>query len=87
MLAAVAAQLRYCAELLNARCAEPVRTDLFSAVGKFAQTARTMAFDTFAHDDARRVSASRCPAPKRRAIGNLRADVLAVMANQEILVW
>jgi hypothetical protein len=30
---AVTAQLRYCVELLNARCTEKVRAEMFSAVG------------------------------------------------------
>ena len=52
---AVVAQLRHCAELLNARCSERVRADLFSAVGVLARITGFMAFDVYAHDDARRM--------------------------------
>jgi len=34
---AVIAQIRYCAEFLNARCSDRVRTDLLSAVGVLAR--------------------------------------------------
>ncbi|MGH3905235.1 MAG: hypothetical protein ACRDTE_13750 [Pseudonocardiaceae bacterium] len=39
MREAAVAQLRYCAELLNARCPESVRTELLTAVGSFAEIA------------------------------------------------
>ncbi len=84
MRPAVAAQLRYCAELLNARCSEPVRAELFSAVGELAQTAGTMAFDTFAHDDARRVFSFALSCAEEVDDWHLRAKVLATMANQEM---
>ncbi|MGH4001635.1 MAG: XRE family transcriptional regulator, partial [Pseudonocardiaceae bacterium] len=54
MREAATAQLRYCAELLNARCPEALRGELHTAVGSFAETAGYMAYDDFAHDDAER---------------------------------
>lgn len=38
------AQLRYCVKLLNARCSELVRADLFSAVGALARITGFTAF-------------------------------------------
>ncbi|MGH8574537.1 MAG: XRE family transcriptional regulator, partial [Gammaproteobacteria bacterium] len=55
MREAAVAQLRYCAELLNASCSEAVRGELLTAVGSFAETAGFMAVDDYAHDDARRM--------------------------------
>jgi hypothetical protein len=52
---AVIAPIRYCAEFLNARCSDRVRTDLLSAVGVLARITGFMAFDAHAHDDARRM--------------------------------
>jgi len=81
---AVAAQLRYAVALLDARCSESNRTELFSAVGFLANTSAWMAFDSHAHNDARRMLrlALRCA----EEVGDLhlRAEVLSCMARQEI---
>lgn len=55
MCEATVAQLRHCAELLNAHCSETVRRELLTAVGSFAEMAGYMAEDDYAHDDARRM--------------------------------
>jgi hypothetical protein len=81
---AVVAQLRYCAELLNARCSEHVRTDLFSAVGFLAQVTGYMAFDAYAHDDARRMYRFALHCAEESGDWHLRAKVLSSMARQSI---
>ncbi len=67
---AVNAQLRHCAELLNARCSEQVRAELFSAVGYLGEVTAFMALDDHAHDDAYRLSASPHRAPTRAGTGS-----------------
>lgn len=77
---AVAAQLRYCAELLNARCPDRVRRELFSAVGYFGDVAGFMAFDSFAHDDARRIFRFALYCAEEADDWQLRAQILTDMA-------
>ncbi|WP_432420688.1 XRE family transcriptional regulator [Nocardia farcinica] len=81
---AVAAQLRYAVDLLSAGGSDEIRAELFSAVGFLGHTAAWMAFDAFAHDDARRMLnlALRCAEQARDA--HLRAEVLSRMARQAI---
>ncbi len=81
---AVVAQLRYCAELLNARCSERVRADLFSAVGFLAHVTGFMAFDAYAHDDARRMFRFALHCAEESGDWHLRAKVLSSMARQAI---
>jgi hypothetical protein len=81
---AVMAQLRYCAELLNARCSERVRADLFSAVGVLARITGFMAFDACAHDDARRMFRFALQCAEEAGDWHLRALVLSCMARQAI---
>jgi hypothetical protein len=52
---AVIAQLRYSAELLEARCPARLRPRLFSAVGDLSGVCGFMAFDAYQFDDARRM--------------------------------
>jgi hypothetical protein len=79
---AVIAQLRYCAELLNARCSDRVRADLFSAVGVLARITGFMAFDVHAHDDARRMYRFALQCAEESGDWHLRALVLSCMARQ-----
>ncbi|MDQ3763582.1 MAG: XRE family transcriptional regulator [Actinomycetota bacterium] len=79
---AVVAQLRYCAELLNARCSERVRADLFSAVGDLAHVTGFMAFDACAHDDARRMFRFALHCAEESGDWHLRAFVLSITARQ-----
>lgn len=81
---AVVAQLRYCVELLNARCSDRVRADLFSAVGYLAHVTGFMAFDAFAHDDARRMFRFALKCAEESGDWHLRAKVLSSMARQAI---
>jgi hypothetical protein len=81
---AVAAQLRYCVELLNARCSDRVRADLFSAVGYLAHVTGFMAFDALAHDDARRMFRFALQCAEESGDWHLRAKVLSSMARQAI---
>ncbi|MGH3824968.1 MAG: XRE family transcriptional regulator [Pseudonocardiaceae bacterium] len=81
---AVMAQLRYCAELLNAHCSEQVRDDLFSAVGYLAHVSGFMAFDAYAHDDARRMFRFALNCAEEARDWHLRAKVLSSMARQAI---
>lgn len=52
---AIAAQLRYSAKLLDARCSERLRPNLCSSVSRLGLAAGFAAFDGGAHEDARRM--------------------------------
>jgi hypothetical protein len=82
MREAVTAQLRYCAELLNARCSEVVRGELLTAVGSFAETAGFMATDDYAHDDAQRMYRFALACAEEAGDWHLCAQVLCSMAFQ-----
>jgi hypothetical protein len=82
MREAVTAQLRYCAELLGARCPEPIRGELLTAVGSFAETAGYMAYDDFAYDDAQRAYRFALACAEEAGDWHLRAQVLCSMAEQ-----
>jgi hypothetical protein len=79
---AVVAELGYYAECLNAHCSEQVRAELFSAVGQFAQVAGFMAFDAYAHEDARRMYRFALNCAEEAGDWHLRAKVLACMSRQ-----
>jgi hypothetical protein len=83
---AVLAQLKWSSALLDAATPPRLQADLLSAVGYLAHTCAFMAFDAYAHDDARRgfEFAHACA----EAAGNwhLRAKVLSSMARQAIWV-
>ncbi|MGI8309400.1 XRE family transcriptional regulator [Saccharopolyspora hattusasensis] len=81
---AVAAQLRYSAELLNGRCAPAVRNDLFSAVGYLAHVTGFMAFDAYAHEDARSMFGFALGCAEEAGDWHLRAKILSSMARQAI---
>ncbi len=81
---AVAAQLRYSAQLLTARCADRHRPDLFSAVGVLGHTAGFMAFDAYAHADARSMFRFALACAEEAADWHLRAKILSSMARQAI---
>ncbi|WP_018681624.1 hypothetical protein [Actinokineospora enzanensis] len=80
---AVTAQLRYSAGLLNARCPERLRGELFGAVGLLGHTSGFMAFDAHAHDDARRMFEFALSCAEEATDWHLRAKVLSSMARQE----
>ncbi|MBB5915742.1 hypothetical protein BJY24_004654 [Nocardia transvalensis] len=81
---AVAAQLTYAVDLLNARCAPEHRAALLTAVGFLGQTSAWMAFDAFAHDDARRMLRLALTCAEWAGDAHLRAEVLSRMARQAI---
>ena len=81
---AVAAQLRYSAQLLMARCADRHRRDLYTAVGFLGHTAGFMAFDAYAHDDARNMFRFALACAEEAADWHLRAKILSSMARQAI---
>jgi hypothetical protein len=79
------AQLQYCVELLNARCSDHVRPELFSAVGVLARITGFIAFDAYAHDeDARRMFRFALNCAEESGDWHLRAWVLSCMARQAI---
>jgi hypothetical protein len=81
---AVNGQLRYAVELLNARCPDDLRGELFAAVGFLGHTAGAMAFDAYAHDDARRMFSLALACAEESGNWHLRAKVLSTMARQAI---
>jgi hypothetical protein len=70
---AVMGQLRWSAGLLGATCPDRLRPELHSALGGLAEVAGYLAVDAKADEQARRVSASRWPAPRRPVTGRCAA--------------
>lgn len=81
---AVIAQLRHSAEMLNSRCPENLRGELFSSVGFLGHVCAMMAFDAYAHDDARRMFRFTQACADEGDDWNLRAKTLSSMARQAI---
>lgn len=81
---AVGAQLRYAVNLLNAGCSEKHRCDLQSAVGFLGHTAGFMAFDAYAHVDARSMFRLAWTCAEEAGDWHLRGKVLSSMARQAI---
>jgi transcriptional regulator with XRE-family HTH domain len=81
---AVTAQLRWSAQLLETNCPERLRGALFSAVGYLSGICGFMAFDAYAHDDARRMFAFGLSCAEASADWHLRAKLLSHMARQAI---
>jgi hypothetical protein len=81
---AVAAQLRYSTQLLSARCPERLRDDLYGAVGALAHLSAFMAFDAYAHDDARQMFRFALACAEDSGDWHLRAKILSSMARQAI---
>lgn len=81
---AVNSQLRYSAELLAARCPQRLHTDLYAAVGFLGHVAASMAFDAYAHEDARRMFRMALACAEEVGDWHLRAKVLSTMARQAI---
>lgn len=79
---AMFAQLRYCSELLNSRCSDKIRSELFSAVGYLAGVTAFLEIDTYARDDERRLFRFSLHCAKEAGDWNLRAMVLSEMARQ-----
>lgn len=81
---AVTAQLRHCVELLSARCSAAVRKEMFSAVGYLGHVCAFMAFDAYAHEDARKMFRFALSCAEESGDWHLRAKVLSSMARQSI---
>jgi hypothetical protein len=79
---AALAQLRYAANLLDARCPERLRSELFSAVGALACTVGFNAFDFNDHDNARRLFRFALVCIEEAENWHLRVDVLKNLALQ-----
>lgn len=83
---AVLAQLRFSADLLGADYPTKLHGPLHSAVGYLAHTCAFMAFDAYAHDDARRMFQFALACAEEAQDWHLRAKVLSSMARQAIWV-
>lgn len=81
---AVIAQLRHSAEMLDSRCPEDLRSELFSSVGFLGHVCAMMAFDAYAHGDARRMFRFTQACADEAGDWNLRAKALSSMARQAI---
>ncbi|GLZ38187.1 XRE family transcriptional regulator [Actinokineospora sp. NBRC 105648] len=79
---AVHVQLQHYVSLLGARAVPEVRSELFSAVGYFSHVAGFMAFDAYAHDDARRMFQLALSCAEEADDWHLRAKVLYCLALQ-----
>lgn len=81
---AVFAQLRWCAQLLHAGCPEPLRPDLFAAVAELGGVAGFMAFDAYAHADAKRAFGFSLRCAEESRDWHLRASILSMLGRQAI---
>jgi hypothetical protein len=82
---AVTAQLRWSAELLDVKCPRGLRPGLFSAVGYLASVCGFMAFDAYAHADARTLFTFGLACAEQADDWHLRAKLLAAcLARQAI---
>jgi transcriptional regulator with XRE-family HTH domain len=81
---AVTTQLRWSAQLLEAKCPPRLRSRLFSAVGYLSGVCGFMAFDAYVHDDARRMFAFGLSCAEAAGDWHLRAKLLSHMARQAI---
>jgi hypothetical protein len=80
----VTAQLRWSAELLEAKCPPGLRADLFAAVGALSGVCGLMAFDAYSHDDARRMFTFGLTCAEEADDWHLRAKLLSNLARQAI---
>ncbi|WP_084965855.1 hypothetical protein [Thermoactinospora rubra] len=82
---AVNAQLRYSVGLLrHSTCPRSLHDELYVAVGWLAHTGAAMAFDAYAHDDARKMFHLALSCAEEAGDWHLRAKVLSLMARQAI---
>lgn len=80
----VLAQLRWAAGLLDVTCPTKLTGELLSAVGYLGHTCAFMAFDAYAHDDARRIFRFAVACAQSADDWHLRAKILSSMARQAI---
>jgi hypothetical protein len=81
---AIAAPLRWSAQLLHADCPEHLRPELFAAVAGLSSVAGFMAFDANAQADARRAFRFGLACAEQANDWHLRARLLSDMARQSI---
>ena len=81
---AVIAQLRWSAMLLKANCPPSLRNDLLSAVGYLSGVSGFMAFDAFAHAEAKQMFVYGLACAEEAGQWHLRAKLLSHMARQAI---
>ncbi|HKT04808.1 MAG TPA: hypothetical protein VJT31_35285, partial [Rugosimonospora sp.] len=81
---AVHAQLRWSAQLLHVDCPGTLQPDLFAAVAELGGVVGFMAFDAYAHDDARRTFTFSLACAEESKNWHLRASILSMMARQAI---
>ena len=81
---AVLAQLRWSAGLLDTHCPARLHGQLLSAVGYLAHTCGFMAFDAYAHSDARHTFRFALACAEEAGDWHLRAKVLSSMARHAI---
>ncbi|MFY7069424.1 helix-turn-helix domain-containing protein [Nocardiopsis changdeensis] len=82
--AAVTAHLRWAVSLLDRTIPSALREDTFSAVARLAMVCGFMAFDAYAHDEARRMFTFATRAAEEANDWHLRAKVLSHRSRQEI---
>jgi hypothetical protein len=83
---AVLGQLRWSVALLGATCPTKLRGQLLSAVGYLAHTCGFMAFDDYAHDDARLIFRVGLNCAEEAGDWHLRGKMLSSMARQAIWI-
>lgn len=81
---AVLGQLRWSAGLLNATCSARLYRELLSAVGYLGHTCAFMAFDSYAHEDARDIFCFALACAEGADDWHLRSKILSSMARQAI---
>jgi hypothetical protein len=81
---AVTAQLRWSARLLETTYPRSLKNDLFAAVGYLSGVCGAMAFDAYAHDDARRMFAFGLSCAEVSGDWHYRAKMLSMMARHAI---
>lgn len=78
------AHLRWCAQLLNADYSERLGRDLFAAVAELGGVAGFMAFDAYAHADAKKAFMFSLICAEESGNWHLRASILSMLARQAI---
>ncbi|MCP2256493.1 hypothetical protein LX15_000176 [Streptoalloteichus tenebrarius] len=77
----IAEHLRYANELLKARCPEPLREELYSAVGGLVHAAAFFAFDAGSYEEAERLFRAAAHYAELGGDWHLRAKVLCSLAR------
>ncbi|MEU7164148.1 helix-turn-helix transcriptional regulator [Streptomyces morookaense] len=78
------AQLKWASALLECRCPEKIRPQLFAAAARLGMVVGATDFDAYAHDDARRVFAFAAACAEEAGEWHLRAKIYSFRARQAI---